>query len=143
MQKITSIEEEKLYKNDKLNDEYNSILKEISEKENNYLNNIFINKDSEKNKNIKFISSAWIFILLGIILPFTKDKTKGKRTWFNFGSGIFCLAVASLVGYIGYKIPTIINVMVNVILYQIIIIYLVYTITTSRTKKYLIHQLKL
>lgn len=134
LEKITNIEEEKLNKNDRLKSEYDSILKEISEKEDNYLNNIFITKDSNKNNNIKFISSAWMFALVGIILPFTKDKTKGKRTWSNFWGGIFCLILALIFGFIGCKIPTIINVIVNVILYQIIMVYLAYTIATTGTK---------
>lgn len=135
LERITSIEEDKLEKNDELKDEYNSILNEISDKENNYLNNVFITKDSNKNNNIKFISGAWMFILVGIILPFTKDKTEDKSTWNNFLGGIFCLALGGLFGFIGCKIPTIINVIVNVILYQIIMIYLAYTITTSGTRK--------
>lgn len=139
LEKITNIEEEKLDKNDKLKDEYNSILEEISDKENNYLNNIFITEDSNKNNNIKFISSAWMFVLVGIILPFTKDKSKGKRTWTNFLSVIFCLALAGLFGFIGCKIPTIINVIVNIILYQIIMVYLAYTIATAGTKNKLIN----
>lgn len=139
LEKITNIEEEKLDKNDKLKDEYNSILGEISDKENNYLNNIFITEDSNKNNKIKFISSAWMFVLVGIILPFTKDKSKGKRTWTNFWSGIFCLALAGLFGFIGCKIPTIINVIVNIILYQIIMVYLAYTIATAGTKNKLIN----
>ena len=139
LEKITNIEEEKLDKNDKLKDEYNSILEEISDKENNYLNNIFITEDSNKNNNIKFISSAWMFVLVGIILPFTKDKSKDKRTWTNFLSGIFCLALAGLFGFIGCKIPTIINVIVNIILYQIIMVYLAYTIATAGTKNKLIN----
>lgn len=139
LENITNIEEEKLDKNDKLKDEYNSILEEISDKENNYLNNIFITEDSNKNNNIKFISSAWMFVLVGIILPFTKDKLKGKRTWTNFWSGIFCLVLAGLFGFIGCKIPTIINVIVNIILYQIIMVYLAYTIATAGTKNKLIN----
>lgn len=89
LEKITNIEEEKLDKNDKLKDEYNSILEEISDKENNYLNNIFITEDSNKNNNIKFISSAWMFVLVGIILPFTKDKSKGKELGLIFGVEYF------------------------------------------------------
>ena len=46
-----------------------------------------------------------------------------------------CSLVAGLFGFIGYKIPTIINVIVNVILYQIIMVYLAYTIATAGTKK--------
>ena len=134
LESLTNIEDKILEKNDKLKNEYNSILKEISDKENNYLNNIFIMKDSNRNNIIKFISSAWMFALVGIILPFTKDKAKGKRTMTNFWSGIFCVLLAGLLGLIGFKIPTIINVIVNVILYQIIIIYLAYTIATIKTK---------
>lgn len=76
-----------------------------------------------------------MFALVGIILPFIKDKAKGKRTWTNFFSGIFCLVLVVLFGFIGYKIPTIINAIVNIILYQIIMVYLVYTIATVGTKK--------
>ena len=75
-----------------------------------------------------------MFVLVGIILPFTKDKIKGKRTWINFWSGIFCLVLANLLGFIGCKIPTIINVILNAILYQIIMIYLSYTTATTVTK---------
>lgn len=134
LEKITDIEEERVKSNSKLKDEYDSIINEISEKEDNYLNNIFITKETKINNIIKFISNAWIFILVGIIVPFTKDKVKGKRTFMNFISGIVCLAMATLFGYIGYKIPTIINVFINVILYQIVMIYLTYTIATLDIK---------
>ncbi len=134
LEKISKIDEKEISKNDMLEKEYNSIIQEISEKENNYLNNIFIKEKTLKNRAIKFISSAWLFIVVGIILPFTKDKEKDKRTWTNFWSGIICIVMGCLFGYIGYKIPTIINIVVNIILYQIIMIYLAYTITTYGNK---------
>lgn len=134
LDKINNIEVEKIEENKKLKQEYDSILNEISEKENNYLNNIFIKETSVRNNLIKFISSSWVFIIVGLILPFTKDKVKGKRTLNNFFGGILCLGIAGLLGFIGYKIPTIINIVVNIILYQIIIIYLAYTIATSGNK---------
>ena len=130
LEKISKIDKKEINKNDNLEKEYNSIIKEISEKEDNYLNNIFINEKTFKNKAIKFFSAAWLFIIVGLILPFTKDKNKGKRTWTNLLSGILCIVIACLFGYFGYKIPTIINIVVNVILYQIIMIYLAYTIAT-------------
>lgn len=134
LDKINNIEIEKIEENEKLKQEYDSILNEISEKENNYLNNIFIKETSSRNNVIKFISSSWMFIIVGLILPFTKDKLKGKRTWNNVLGGLLCLGVAWLFGFIGYKIPTIINIVVNIILYQIIMIYLAYTIATSGNK---------
>ncbi len=134
LDKINNIEIEKIEENEKLKQEYDSILNEISEKENNYLNNIFIKETSSRNNIIKFISSSWMFIIVGLILPFTKDKSKGKRTWNNVLGGLLCLGIAWLFGFIGYKIPTIINIVVNIILYQIIMIYLAYTIATSGNK---------
>ena len=58
-----------------------------------------------------------------------------QRTFTNFICGIVCIAAGILLGYIGIKIPTIINVVVNIILYQIIVIYLIYTIATFGNKK--------
>ncbi len=134
LDKINNIEIEKIEENEKLKQEYDSILNEISEKENNYLNNILIKETSSRNDVIKFISSSWMFIIVGLILPFTKDKSKGKRTLNNVLGGLLCLGIAWLFGFIGYKIPTIINIVVNIILYQIIMIYLAYTIATSGNK---------
>ncbi len=134
LEKISKIDENEICKNDKLEKEYNSIIEEISDKENNYLNNIFVKETSYKNKIIKFFSAAWMFIIVGLILPFTKDKTKNKRTWTNLFGGILCIGVGFLFGYFGVKIPTIINIVVNIILYQIIMIYLAYTIATSGNK---------
>ena len=134
LENVSKIDENRINKNDKLKKEYNSIIEEISEKENNYLNNIFVNETSFKNKTIKFFSAAWLFIIVGLILPFTKDKIKNKRTWTNFFGGMLCIGVGCLFGYFGLKIPTIINIIVNIILYQIIMVYLAYTIATSGNK---------
>ena len=135
LENVSKIDENKINQSDKLKKEYNSIIEEISEKENNYLNNIFVNETSFKNKAIKFFSAAWIFILVGLILPFTKDKIKNKRTWTNLFSGILCIGLGCLFGYFGFKIPTIVNIVVNIILYQIIMVYLAYTIATSNIKQ--------
>lgn len=134
LDKINNIRVEKIETNEKLKQEYDSILNEISEKENNYLNNIFIKETSPKNNVIKFISGSWLFIIVGLVLPFTKDKSKGKRTLNNVLGGLLCLGIAWLFGFIGYKIPTIINIVVNILLYQIILVYLAYTIATSGNK---------
>ncbi|MDO5394212.1 MAG: hypothetical protein Q4F33_06405 [Mycoplasmatota bacterium] len=135
LDKITEIDIEKINNNEKLEQEYNLILNEIESKEDNYLNNIFINETSEKNKLIKFIAGAWMFILVGLIIPFTKDKQKGKRTFSNVLGGALCIGIGVLLGYGTMKIPTIINIIVNIILYQIILIYAAYSIATFDNKK--------
>lgn len=135
LDKITKVDVEKINNNEKLQQEYNLILSEIESKEDKYLNNIFIKEKTIKNNVIKFIAGAWMFLIVGLILPFTKDKQKGKRTFNNFLSGVFCLIIGLLLGYGAMKIPTIINIIVNVILYQIILIYGAYSIATINNKK--------
>ena len=134
LEKVSKLDENEIKKDKRVEKEYNSIVDEIFEKENNYLNNIFITESSTRNKLIKFFSSAWLLVLVGLILPFTKDDKKGKRTFMNFISGVICVGVGCGFGYIGLKIPTVINVVVNVILYQIIMIFFAYTIYSFGNK---------
>ena len=122
LEKITKIDTQTLEKNDILINEYNSILEEMSSNKNNYINNILINKESVINNFIKFISGAWLFLLAGIILFIRKEKK-------SVASGIFSIIISILLGYLAYSIPTIVNVTINVIIYQIILIYLAYTIS--------------
>ncbi len=133
LEKITKIDAEVLEKNDILINEYNSILEEMSSNENNYINNVLIYKESIVNNIIKILSGAWLFLIVGIILFVRKDNK-------SIVGGIFSILIAILLGYFAYSIPTIVNVTINVIIYQIILIYLAYTISRfseSQKKTYL------
>lgn len=135
IQKIVNINENDIKGDSRIEEEYNSILNDMNSQSNNYISNIF-QKETNKGKNIaKCISGSWLFIIIGIIMPFTLDKNKGKRfTLNNFMGGILCLAIGVILGFACYKIPNIINFAVNIILYQIILIFLAYTIATSGKK---------
>lgn len=135
IQKIISIDENAIKKDKRIENEYNSILEDMNNQSNNYINNIF-QKETNKGRNIaKFLAGSWIFILAGIIMPFTKDKKNGKRfTLNNIMTGIFCFVIAGILGFICVKIPNIINFGVNIVLYLIILIFLTYTISTSGKK---------
>lgn len=135
IQKIVSIDEQDIKRDKRIEEEYNSILNDMNAQSNNYISNIF-QKETSKGKNIaKFISGAWLFILVGLIMPFTIDKNKGKRfTANNIMAGILCIIIAGILGYICMKIPNIINYGVNIILYQIILIFLAYSISSSSKK---------
>ncbi len=135
IQKIVSIDENDVKKDKRIEEEYNSILDDMNNQSNNYINNIF-QKETNRGRNIaKFLASSWIFILVGIIMPFTKDKKNGKRfTLNNIMAGILCFVIAGILGFICVKIPNIINFGVNIVLYLIIMIFLAYTISTSEKK---------
>ena len=135
IKKNVNINENDIKRDSRIEEEYNSILNDMNSQSNNYISNIF-QKETNKGKNIaKFISGSWLFIIIGIIMPFTLDKNKGKRfTFNNFMGGIVCLGIGAILGFACYKIPNIINFAVNIILYQIILIFLAYTIATSGKK---------
>ena len=135
IQKIISIDEQDIKRDKRIEDEYNIILDDMNNQRDNYISNIF-QKENNKGKNIaKFLAGSWLFILVGIIMPFTKDKKNGKRlTLNNIMAGILCLVIAGIIGFICIKIPNIINFSVNIVLYLIVIIFLTYTIATSGKK---------
>lgn len=135
IQKVISIDENDIKRDDRIAEEYNSILNDMKDQSNNYMNNIF-QKETNLGRNIaKFIAGSWLFILVGLIMPFSIDKNKGKRfTVNNILAGIVSLMIGCTLGYICLKIQNIFNFVVNIILYQIILIFLAYTISTSNKK---------
>lgn len=135
IQKVVSINEEDIKKDRRIEEEYNSILNDMNSQSENYISNIF-QKETSKGKNIaKFISGSWLFIILGLVMPFTIDKNKGKRLSLNnITGGTLCVVIGGIIGFVCIKIPNIINFTVNIILYQIILIFLAYTIATSMKK---------
>ena len=132
LDKVSKLDVTTINNNSLLQNEYNSIVDDISEKENKYLNNIFVKEVTLKNKIIKFVSAAWLFAIVGIIMPFTKNTVVGIMKFFTT---LLCFGLAGLFGLVGMIFPTIINIFVNFILYQIILFYLVYTIVSSKNSK--------
>lgn len=135
IQKVISIDENDIKRDERIEEEYNSILNDMKAQSNNYMNNIF-QEETNLGRNIaKFIAGSWLFILVGLIMPFSIDKNKAKRfTLNNILAGIVSFIIGGILGYICLKIPNILNFVVNIILYQIILIFLAYTITTSNKK---------
>lgn len=135
IQKVIGISTEDIKSDKRIEEEYNSILNDMNKQNQNYINNIFVTETSPAKNMAKFISGAWLFALVGLIMPFSKDKKSGKRfSANNIGGAILCLVIAGVIGYICMKIPSIINVGINIVLYQIILIFLAYTISTSGKK---------
>ncbi|WP_282192969.1 hypothetical protein [Romboutsia ilealis] len=136
LDKFSKLDSDKIKSNSILEEEYNSILSEMKTKDNNSLNNIIRIKDSKINNRIKFISGAWLFVALGVLIPFMKDSKKNKRfTLNNIISGIVCVGFGCLFGWIAYKIPTVVNITINIIIYQLLLIFLSYCIATSKFNK--------
>ena len=108
IQKMVNINENDIKRDSRIEEEYNSILNDMNSQSNNYISNIF-QKETNTGKNI-------------------------AKTLNNILGGILCLGIGVILGFACYKIPNIINFAVNIILYQIILIFLAYTIATSGKK---------
>lgn len=134
IQKIVSIDENDIKKDERIEKEYNSILNDMNNQSDNYISNVFREENSLIGNIAKFLAGSWIFIIIGVVLPFTKDKVKGKITMNNVLGGILCLVIAVIIGFLCIKLPNIINIWVNLVLYTIILTFLVYTISTSGKK---------
>ena len=49
-----------------------------------------VEKETNLGRNIaKFIAGSWLFILVGLIMPFSIDKNKGKRFTKRAGTSHF------------------------------------------------------
>lgn len=64
-----------------------------------------------------------------------KDEKTGKHfSKNNLIACVFCLIIGVALFFAGMKIPNIINLGVNVILYNIIVIFLIYSISKQTSK---------
>lgn len=132
---LTSLDQGAVRSDSRLSDEYNAILDDLAMNRSREVSQV-INFNDDTNGWIKFISGAWLFVLVGLVILFGKnDKTKKRSLLNKFGMFLFCLVAGVILGWVAMIFPTVINILVNVILYQIILFFLAYTITTSTKKK--------
>lgn len=135
LRNLTSLDQGVIRSDSRLLDEYNAILDDLAMNRSREVSQV-INFNDNANGWIKFISGAWLFVLVGLVILFGKnDKTKKHPLLNKFGMFLFCLMSGAILGWVAMIFPTVINILVNVILYQIILFFLAYTITTSTKKK--------
>lgn len=134
LQSLTSLNQDAINSDPRLAYEYNAILDDLTINRSHEVSQV-INFNDTTNGWIKFIAGAWLFTLVSLFVLFSKNNQTKKHPFLNkVGTFLFCLIVSAILGWIAMIFPTVINVLVNVILYQIILCFLAYTITTS-TKK--------
>lgn len=78
IQKIVSIDENDIKKDERIEKEYNSILNDMNNQSGNYISNVFREETSLIGNIAKFLAGSWILIIFGVVLPFTKIKLKEK-----------------------------------------------------------------
>jgi len=134
----TKLDLEKIEKNIKLKNEYNSILTEINKSNDNYINNFLKIKDKE-NAIWKFISGALIWIVLAVVILFNNDRnnlqTKKQKFLNNIGGFLILLFIGSFIGLIFSVIPTIGNPWINYISAPILTIVILALLFYTTGKK--------
>ena len=138
LQKITELDMDKINQNENLMKEYNSIVKEINESDNNYINKVLNNNKNDHTIG-KFISGGTLWWLLGIVVllfynKFNKeDSIKGKNLGLRIGGFILCIIIGGLLGFICSIIPTIFNIWVNYIIIPILVLILMFLLLYKTT----------
>lgn len=128
LQKITELDMDKISQDENLLKEYESIVKEINESDNNYINKVLNNNKNDHTIG-KFISGGLLWWILGIIMLFfynifNKDDKNGKNWGTRIAGFILCVIIGGLIGLICSIIPTIFNIWVNYIIIPILVLIL-------------------
>lgn len=128
LQKITELDMDKISQDENLLKEYQSIVKEINESDNNYINKV-LNNNKDDHTIGKFISGGLLWWILGIVMLFfynifNKDDKNGKNWGTRIAGFILCVIIGGLIGLICSIIPTIFNIWVNYIIIPILVLIL-------------------
>lgn len=133
---VTKLDTNQINNNPKLKQEYDNILSEINNSNENYISNFF--KTKENGSTLwKFICGASLWWMFAIFMLFYKDKTvkSKKQMWINKGGGFFFLGLlGALIGWIFSIIPTIGNPWINYIGAPILTIVIMVLLFYSASK---------
>ncbi len=128
LQEITKLDMDKISRDENLLNEYKSIINEINESDNNYINKVLNNKENDHIIG-KFISGGLLWWILGIAVLFfynilSKERNAGKNWGTRIGGFIICAVIGALIGLICSIIPTIFNIWINYTIIPIVVLIL-------------------
>lgn len=124
LERITQLDTDKINSNSALQEEYDSIIKEIIAIQDKSVGSIATRQDTSNEKNIKFISGGILFWFVSLFVLFQKNKKESisvfKKIFNNLVSTALCVGFGYLLALVGRSIPTIINVWINAIVFPCI-----------------------
>lgn len=142
LERITQLDTDKINSNSALQEEYDSIIKEITAIQDKSVGSITTRQDTTNEKTIKFISGGILFWFVSLFVLFQKNKKESisvfKKIFNNLMSTALCVGLGYLLALVGRNMPTIINVWINAILFpciQIAIIGLIIYGSPQNNKK--------
>ncbi len=139
LQEITKLDMDKINQDENLLKEYNSIINEINESDNNYINKVLNNNKNEHFVG-KFISGGILWWILGLFMLFfynifNKEQTERKNWGTRIAGFILCIFIGAFIGLICSIIPIIYNKWVNYTIVPIIVLILMILLLYKTTSK--------
>ena len=131
LEKVISLDKEKITEDEILKAEYASILNEISKQKDGSLGSVFITTNSKEVDRNKFVSGAAVAWGVAFLCIFIKFE---KRWYKIFGLLLFAL-IGWGIGYVFMKLPTIISPICNYVAGPGIQVVLIGILATSGKKK--------
>lgn len=136
LENISKINTEEISKDDRMKNEYDSILDDMDKQKDKNINKIIKFESSKKENLLKGISMSWMFGLAAIMVIFNKDKITGKLSIKNnLLSSFVCIVIALIFAWIATYIPIILNIWVTCIFIQGFLLYFIYVISKISVKK--------
>lgn len=137
LQNLVTLTGKPLEESPDLSKEYNSILEDIASAREKSLTTATRAEDTRHDRLVKFGGGASLWVVVAIVLLFTKkkgEKISFKKILSNLFSSLFCIAIGSLTGLFFTWIPTLGAVEVNAVLAPIIQLIVLWLIIESSNK---------
>ena len=128
LDKVTKLDTKVISSNAFMQQEYESILKELGEARDKFITNIANTNDTSEDKKIKFISGGILFWIVSFFVLFSKNRntsSKLKKVFNNIVSTALCVGFGYVLAVVGRSIPTFFNVWINVIAFPVVQIVIV------------------
>ncbi len=125
MQKLASIDGVSIVDDEALRAEYEDILEDMADARLRAKTGVFLPEDCEFDRNVKFLSGAFLFTILAMIFLFCLRNKNGKITVkFFLTKNLLISALCLLIGFVSgmacVDIPTLWSVWFNVLLAPIL-----------------------
>lgn len=105
LERITQLDTDKIVSNSALQEEYNSIIEEISAIQNRSVGTIATRQDTNNERTIKFFSGGILFWFVSLIVLFQKNKKENisvfKKILNNLMPTVLCVALGYLLALVG------------------------------------------
>ena len=131
---ISKLDLTKIKEDSRLESEYESILNDIETQRDKALTRMINFESSGKQNLAKAIAASWIWVLVAIILIVSKGSDGKRFNKNNLASALLSIVIGIIFAWIATLLPIIVDTWITCALIQVVLIYLMYTISKTSNK---------